>query len=70
MRLIMKVPAYRSWLEMRRRVLKPASKNYNSYGGRRITIDPAWNSFSAFLADMGHRPEGRTLDRIDNDGPF
>ena len=51
-------PTYSSWHSMRTRVNhKPA------YRG--IEIDPRWDDFEAFLADMGERPEGATLDRID-----
>jgi len=39
--------------------------NYEFYGGAGITYDPSWDSFDKFLLDMGERPDGMTLDRID-----
>lgn len=62
--------AYRSWASMRERVLVPTCKNYQHYGGRGITIDPAWDDFSVFYADMGDRPEGHSIDRIDVNGNY
>jgi len=62
--------AYGSWKEMRRRCLSPGHKRYADYGGRGITICERWHDFANFLADMGERPEGLTLERIDNDGPY
>lgn len=43
----------------------PNSSGYSSYGGRGITVCERWRDFANFLADMGERPEGKTLDRID-----
>lgn len=64
------LPEYSIWMAMRRRCLTKTHKSYPNYGGRGITISPAWDSFPKFYADMGPRPEGMTLERIDNDGPY
>lgn len=59
-------PTYRSWTHMRSRCLNKNSHAYPSYGGRGIIICKRWDFFENFLVDMGERPEGKTLDRIDN----
>lgn len=59
-------PAYDSWANMKQRCLNPNNKDYKYYGGRGIEIDPDWLNFEEFLRDMGERPLGFTLDRIDN----
>lgn len=60
-------PTYKSWTEMLYRCNNENSAFYADYGGRGITVCRRWHSFENFLADMGERPEGLTLDRIDND---
>jgi hypothetical protein len=55
---------------MKARCLNPRISGYPEYGGRGITICKRWMKFENFLADMGERPKGTTLDRKDNDGPY
>lgn len=64
-------PTYISWQSMKRRCAYPNPRGYQNYGGRDITVCARWDeSFSAFLMDMGERPEGKTLDRINPDGNY
>jgi len=66
-------PTYRSWKAMLERCRNPNAPNYHLYGGRGIAICDEWlgpDGFNAFHADMGDRPDGRTLDRIDNEGNY
>jgi hypothetical protein len=63
-------PTYISWCAMRQRVGGENRPGREYYVGRGITICPQWDDFAVFLADMGPRPPGKTLDRIDNDGPY
>src|SRR4029453_6918344 len=64
-------PEYVVWRSMKARCLNPKHPHYADYGGRGITVCPEWiNNFENFLADMGRRRAGTTLDRIDNDGPY
>lgn len=58
-------PTYISWNNMKNRCLHKSNPKYNNYGGRGISFCLEWNKFSGFLKDMGLRPQGMTLDRID-----
>ena len=61
---------YRSWKMMRQRCLNPKATGYAEYGGRGIVVCERWASFKNFLGDMGERPSGTSLDRIDTNGPY
>jgi len=63
-------PLYCCWRSMRARCLRPYDKSYARYGGRGITVCAEWGDFWTFVNDMGERPAGCGLDRIDNDGPY
>lgn len=64
-------PTYRSWLAMKRRCLIPGDKDFRRYGGRGISICEEWKyDFKRFLADMGERPGGMTIERKDNNGDY
>lgn len=60
-------PAYKVWCGMIERCTNPGNTFFKDYGARGITVCDRWKDFSAFLADMGERPPGLTLDRRDND---
>lgn len=63
-------PTYQSWTAMKSRCCCVGDQAYSQYGGRGITVCERWMRFEGFLADMGDRPDGTTIDRIDNDGNY
>jgi len=64
-------PTYRSWVSMRSRCQNPSAPGYKEwYGGKGIKVCKRWNDFVNFLADMGVRPAGHTLDRINSKGNY
>lgn len=63
-------PTYRTWANMMTRCRNPKAVNYSDYGGRGIAVCDRWLKFDNFFADMGNRPEGMSLDRIDVNGNY
>jgi hypothetical protein len=63
-------PEYYSWRCMIRRCTEPNYSGYDNYGGRGITVCDQWYKFENFLEDMGPRPLGTTLDRINPFGDY
>jgi DNA-binding XRE family transcriptional regulator len=64
-------PMYRSWDAMIQRCTNPNNNSWHNYGARGIRVCERWmRSFADFLADMGPRPEGHTIERLDNDGNY
>lgn len=62
--------SYGVWRNMIKRCRDEGSSGYESYGGRGIKVCERWRDFDAFLADMGDRPEGHTIERIDYNGDY
>ena len=64
-------PEYRTWEAMITRCHNPEVNSYANYGGRGIVVCPQWReSFEQFVLDMGARPAGCSIERIDNNGPY
>lgn len=61
-----KSPSYSVWRGIKARCLNPNKKAYKNYGAKGITVCERWKSFLNFYADMGDKPEGLELDRINN----
>lgn len=61
---------YIIWDNIKQRCNNSNDKGYKNYGGRGIKICEQWKDFINFLEDMGNKPEGMSIDRIDNDGDY
>lgn len=61
---------YRAWVNMNSRCRYSYVRSYHRYGGRGITVCERWLGFKNFLADMGEKPPGMTLERVNTDGNY
>lgn len=65
-----KSPTWKTWYEMIRRCRSKTRKCYKHYGGRGIKVCDRWKDYGNFKDDMGEKPIGMTLGRIDNNGDY
>lgn len=63
-------PTYQTWMKMLWRCRTKRGAAWQKYGARGITVCARWHEYETFLADMGERPTGTTLDRINNNGNY
>lgn len=63
-------PEYKSWGSMITRCINKKSNCWEHYGGRGIKVCDRWRKFENFFSDMGNRPKGMTIERINNDGDY
>ncbi len=63
-------PTYATWYGMIDRCINPSNISYKYYGGRGISVCEEWLNIAKFVEDMGIRPDGMTLDRIDRNGNY
>lgn len=58
------------WQDMKSRCANPSNRNWANYGGRGITVCERWLCYENFLADMGEKPDGFSIDRVDVNGNY
>lgn len=63
-------PTYNTWRAMRSRCQQKSHEMHKYYGAKGVKVHESWNVFNNFLKDMGKRPHGKTLDRIDPEGDY
>jgi hypothetical protein len=61
---------YKIWRAMHDRCYNPKTRSYTSHGARGIKVCKRWFKFENFYADMGDKPVGKSIDRIDNNGDY
>lgn len=62
------LPEYQSWCHMKSRCYNPKTRQYRWYGAKGIKV--LYKSFEEFLGDVGKRPKGKSIDRINNNGNY
>ena len=65
-----KTKTYYTWIDMIQRCTNPNNSRYSDYGGRGITVCKRWLKFDKFYKDMGEKPAGLTIERIDNESGY
>lgn len=65
-----KTPVYKAWTGMLQRCENPKNPGYGEYGGRGISVCERWHDFETFMADMGPRPKGMSIEREDVNGNY
>ena len=63
-------PTHQTWIQIRARCMRESVGAWDYYGGRGINVCKRWDSFENFLADMGERPPGTSIDRLDVNGDY
>lgn len=63
-------PTYQTWAGMKQRCFNSRHAHFKNYGARGITVCERWLEFKNFFADMRRKPDGLTIERIDNDGNY
>lgn len=63
-------PIHNAWMQMIERCSRPSNHKWPQYGGRGVKVCDRWRDFANFYADMGPRPEGMTLERVDVNGDY
>lgn len=61
---------WKIWSTLIQRITNQKCKSYPDYGGRGITVDPKWLKFEGFFVDMGERPEGLCIERVNNNAGY
>ncbi len=69
-KLLRNRPTYYAWKQMKQRCFNPNCDSYIYYGGRGITVCKRWLIYENFIKDMGSKPKGLTLERINNNGSY
>lgn len=67
---VLRTKEYAIWCSMKQRCTSATHRDFKNYGARGITISEEFNNYKSFLSLMGRCPEGMSLERLDNNGPY